>query len=1499
MDSVAAAVLVSSADGTLVDLNGAAAALLDVERAEALGTPLTEVRQRAGTWITETGDRIEPAESMVARLAFTGQRVESEVVGVLAADGPATTWLRISAEPLFSPSGVLENVVLTLVDITTLKETKDALERTAADLGELMATLPDTYVYVDASDVVGHITGARAPGHGVPRAFTRAGIGEPLWASLSEDAAGRLRQAAALARATGKPVTAEIASVTPAAILYDEVRHFPHDDGSLMLIVRDITENRRAAEALRQSEEKYRTLYLHTPVMLHSIDGEGRLLSVSDRWLERLGYTVEEVLGRHVTDFLTEESRRVALDESLPRFYATGTAEDHAEQMVAKDGSIVDIVLSATSERDGGGNVIRSLAVLVDVTEQLRTARRLAERDRTMQNLLANVPGMAYRCAVDDDWSMLLLGPGCKDLTGYDPDELLGGSATTYGSLIDPSERSLLSEQLDTALAEHRPWTLTYWITTKDGERKCVWERGRGVCLDDGSTEYIEGFVSDITELRRAEDALREREQMLSAVIASLPGAVYRGELRAPWRTTFLSEGFRSLLDRDPETIVAGEVPWTDFVHPDDLHMLSEDTERDLAAGSPTTQSEYRIVGDGGEPRWVLDRAMFVRDAGGEPVELIGMLFDVTDLHGALEARAESERRLRTIIDNIPGMVYRSQAVAPWSDELIAGGDVSVTGYSVEELTAPDFRWDQVMHPEDVPRLEEASRIGAETGRGQTEYRIRAKDGAERWLLDRFTFLKDEHGVPVAQEGILVDVTEQHRVEDELRSSRSVLELHARIATIFLTAAPDRMFTEALEVIRDAMDARWGFFGYLDADGALVAPSVDVEVWDACRVEGRPTRFPREEWSDNTWSRALRTRESQVLEGEGAVPEGHLPVARALVTPIVHGEESIGVLILAERDTAFDDADVRLMDDLAATIAPVLHEWRERMEQESAREEAERALRESEQRYRSLYDGSPVGVFVYDADLTFLDGNAAFEEILGGEASRYVGRHIPDVVTQTTFLAPLEESVQGRESIYEGPYTAAGGRGLWLTLKAAPRYDADGGIVGGTAVLVDRTKQRESEEQVRHLLLHDPLSGLANRSLLEDRVGQALKHAQRKRLSFSLAAFRVDRFDTVESSLGHTDIGLLLKELGRRLQQAGRAEDTVAYLGSGAFAALLPGAAGPAEATAAVAGLLTAVGEPVPVDHHELFLSVSLGVAIYPTDGSTTSELLRNADTAMRQASDAGGDRWQFFHPGLNEEQADRLALDAELHRALEGDQFFLEYQPLVDTATEEIIGVEGLVRWRHPERGVLQPLDFIPVAEDSGILPSIGEWVLREACMQGRAWHRQFGKPLRMAVNMSARQLHDEAFVDMVRRTLRATGFDAHALELEVTETAAMRDARHTAQILGALRTMGVRVALDDFGTGYSSLSHLVRLPISTVKIDRSFVRDLLTVPEHAAVAASVIALGHRLGLTVVAEGVETVGERGALRDEGCDAIQGFLYSRAVPAPECTELLRAGALHR
>ena len=553
MDAIAAAVLVCSADATIVDLNEAAARLLAVDRAAALGTSLTEVRGWPGTWVTESGEQIATGASDIARHAFSGRRVTEEVVGLRGdEDAAPRVWLRISAEPLVSPSGILENVVLTLVDITTLKETRDALEATAAELKELVRTLPDTYLYVDDADVVRRISGARHKGHGVPRALTADGVGETLWTSLPEDAAARMRKAAALTRATGKPVTAEIASVAPTTILYDEVRHVPRDDGSLLLIVRDVTDSRRAAEALRLSEEKYRTLYQRTPVMLHSIDAEGRLLSVSDRWLQRLGYSADEVLGRPSTQFLTEESQRYARQVVLPEFFATGACEDVPYQMVAQDGSVVDVLLSATSERDSSGSVIRSLAVLVDVTEQRRALRDLAESDRTLQTLLANVPGLAYRCANDPDWTMQVLSDGCAQVTGYAPQELLGASAPTYGDIILAEDRDRVWDDIQAALARRAPWTITYRILTKDGQTRWVWERGIGTFDEAGALLGLDGFVSDITDLRATEEALGEREQMLSGLVSSLPGAAYRSDLLPPWRTSFLSKGFEALAGRDP-----------------------------------------------------------------------------------------------------------------------------------------------------------------------------------------------------------------------------------------------------------------------------------------------------------------------------------------------------------------------------------------------------------------------------------------------------------------------------------------------------------------------------------------------------------------------------------------------------------------------------------------------------------------------------------------------------------------------------------------------------------------------------------------------------------------------------------------------------------------------------------------------------------------------------------------------------------------------------------
>jgi|GEM_PF-529493 len=1506
MDAVAVAVVVCDPSGVILDLNRAACNLLDLDRDEAVGASVFAATRWSAGILGESGDPVDLRDSPPAARAFAGEPVVDEVVSLVGADDGDTLCLRVSVEPLRSPAGALEKLVATLVDVSHLKATHEALRSTAAELRALVSTLPDTYLYLDADDTVVRVAGGTTTVGG-PRILANAQIGAHPWQDLTGDAAGRIRQAVALTRATGKPVTAEIATMTPTGVRYDEIRHLPQDEGAALLVVRDVTESKRATEALRRSEEKYRTLYTRTPVMLHSIDAESRLLSVSDRWLDRLGYTADEVLGRRSTEFLTEESQRFAREEVLPDFFAVGQCEDVPYQMLAKDGSVVDVLLSATAERDGAGRVLRSLAVLVDVTEQRRAERdrnlaaeRLAEGERAMRTLLGNIPGMAYRCRDDRDWTALVLNDGCVDLTGYSREELLGDAGISYASLIHPDDREVVWSAIHAALSDRSPWTLTYRLRTRNGDQKWVWERGVGVLDASGDLLHLEGFVTDITGLKEAEASLRDREEMLSGLVSSLPGAAYRSEIADPWRTTFMSEGCRELTGYGPDELVDGDVAWLQVVHPDDLQMVIADLHRDLAAGAPGSQSEHRIVTKNGDVRWLLDRGTFINDETGRPGEMVGLLMDVTDLHEAKEARDESERRLHSLLSNVPGWLYRSEPRPPWADEVIVGGDASLVGYTPEQLMDPEFSWEKIVHPEDGHLLEESAAESQESGRGEAEYRIRTADGRERWVWDRFALVRDAHGEPLAQEGLLLDVTDRHASEEALRRSRTELELHARIAKVFLTSPEDEMFADVLDVVREALDSRWGFFGYIDGDGFLVTPSMTRQVWEACDIPGKDLRFSLETHTDALWSRVLRTGRSEILERPGVVPEGHLPIDRALAVPILHHGATIGIYIVASREDAYEPRDLDLLESLAAYTAPVLRVWLDRHSEQRARREAEAALSESEHRYRTLVDALPVGVFGYDRDLRFTDCNPVFEAESGAAGGEYLGRSIREILTDRRPLSALEQAIAGGDGLYEGAYrSAADDRELWITLKTAPVYDVAGVVIGGTAVLVDRTEQKTAEDGVRHLLSHDAVTGFANRALLEDRTHQAIEHARRRRLAFGVATLRIDRFDTLASSLGHDTADALLAEIGHRLQRAGRAEDTLAHMGAGTYALLLPGVAGPTEAGAAVGKLVATVGDPIRIEPHELFITVSMGVAVYPADGATAEELLRNADAAMHHAADEGGDRWRFFHPAMNADRADRLALDTELHHALDDDQFFLVYQPVVDARTGSIISVEALLRWRHPQRGVVPPLDFIPMAEESGVLVPIGEWVLTEACRQGRAWQRRLGRPLRIAVNIGARQLHDESLVETVRNALRTTGFDAHSLELEITETAAMRDARHTARVLGALRAMSVRIALDDFGTGYSSLSHLVRLPISTVKIDRSFVRDLLSVPEHAAVAASVIALGHRLGLLVVAEGVETIGERSVLRDEGCDAIQGFLYSRPVTAAECEKLLETGAIER
>lgn len=438
----------------------------------------------------------------------------------------------------------------------------------------------------------------------------------------------------------------------------------------------------------------------------------------------------------------------------------------------------------------------------------------------------------------------------------------------------------------------------------------------------------------------------------------------------------------------------------------------------------------------------------------------------------------------------------------------------------------------------------------------------------------------------------------------------------------------------------------------------------------------------------------------------------------------------------------------------------------------------------------------------------------------------------------------------------------------------------------------------QTASSAENLLLHhayyDSLTGLPNRILFDYRLRQALARAKDQSAQVAILALDVDRLKNANHIYTHAMGDALLAYLGRRLRDCLGPRDLLARLGGGEFWMAF-NVREAQEAAHAARRILDSLREPVTLNGHELCITVSLGISLSPLDGEAPGTLLRNAEAALERAKNEGKNNFQFYTSAMNSNAIRQLTLENSLRRALKRQEFVLQYQPQVDLRTGCIVGAEALVRWEVPGYGLVPPAEFIPLAEETGLIVPMGEWVLRAACEQHRTWRQSGLPPLSVAVNLSARQFQDRDLVHTIGRVTQAVGIDPHYLELEITESYAMRNADYTMSILRELKEKGIRLSIDDFGTGYSSLSYLKQFPIDTLKIDRSFVKDLSTDPDDAAIASAIIVLAHNLRLEVVAEGVETLEQLAILRRQQCDRMQGYLFSRPVPPAEIEAMVRAG----
>jgi diguanylate cyclase (GGDEF)-like protein/PAS domain S-box-containing protein len=816
---------------------------------------------------------------------------------------------------------------------------------------------------------------------------------------------------------------------------------------------------------------------------------------------------------------------------------------------------------------------------------------------------------------------------------------------------------------------------------------------------------------------------------------------------------------------------------------------------------------------------------------------------DASVLRSAEQSLRESESRLRQLFERNLAGLYRFTLDGRMLD--CNPAFARIFGYESREEVLGVHAVDFYLSPED--RQESLRRLGESRSLANYEQRLRRRDGRVVWVLENESLVEGSEPGTQVIEGTLLDITERKRAEEEREASLSLVR-----ATLEATA-------DGLLVV--------------DRQGFIVTYNQRlVDMW----------RFP---------SGAIETRDHSVAMQAAAHeledPSTVLDKLEALdATPDSESHDVVRFL-----DGRVFERSSRPQRVGGVSVGRV---WSFRDVTETRR--TEEALRDSEKRYRTLFERNLAGVYRTTLDGRVLDCNDAFARIFGYSArEEVVGRPAGDFypspeaheatmgrLRERQLLANHEECLRRRD-----------GSLVWILENGHIIEGVDGapGMIEGT--IIDITDRKRAEEQVKHLAFHDALTGLPNRLLFQDRLNMAVLSAHRSGQRIAVLFLDLDRFKVINDSLGHSVGDELLRQVSARLGTSVREGDTVARLGGDEFTVLAAGIGGDDDSPTIGRKILSAIRLPFFIDGQELFITTSVGIAVYPTDGEDAEALVRNADTAMYRAKEQGRDNCQLYTPGMNSKALERLSLENRLRQAIHNEELILQYQPLIDLESGQIRGAEALVRWEHPELGLLPPGEFISLAEVSGLIVPIGEWVLRTACRQAREWHALGFPHLSIAVNLSARQFQQADLVDHVREALLLADLPAGSLDLEITESNAMQNAELSISTLWDLKNLGVRLSMDDFGTGYSSLNYLKRFPIDRIKIDQSFVRDVTSDPDDAAIAAAMIALAHSLQLTVVAEGVETESQLAFIREQQCDEMQGFLFSPPVPAERFEELLR------
>jgi diguanylate cyclase (GGDEF)-like protein/PAS domain S-box-containing protein len=1338
--------------------------------------------------------------------------------------------------------GGITGVLSSGLDITAQRQQTEALrlyERIVSDVPDYIAVVDRDYVYRMANKACIRFHGRwreESEGHSVAELF-----GSELFESTIKPKLDRCF--------AGEVVHYEgWFDIPGVGRRYQDVVYTPyieHDGtvGGAIVGARDTTDLYLAQVALRESEEHNRTILDTAADGILAVDEGGRMVYANRALCGLVGYGDEELRGQPVTLLMPERYRgrhEAAFGHYLHTGHPSVPWRDRAVVLRHRDGHEISVELSIAERCSEDHRLF--IGVIRDMTEHRRVEQALLESQERYRSLFEHMlHGYAY-CAMlfeegtPRDFVYLDVNPAFETLTGLK--DVVGKKVSEVIPGIREGNPELFEIYGRVALTGEPERFETYM------EALDIWF---SISVYSPAKEHFVAVFDNITERKKAEVALRDSEARYKALFHGNSDAIFlHGILPSgePDRFEKVNEAACRHLGYSEAELLN--------LSPKDIDAGGMDEQRLAAIRSLMTEGQAvfemeHVAKDG--RRIPLEINSRIIDIQGRPM-VLSMARDVTERRQSLQALKSHQEHIRMLLDSMAEGMYGVDTSG--SCTFVNQAFLKIMGYNREEDLLGRHIHEMIhhSHADSSPYPQEQCRAY----RAYVENRECHVDDEVFWRTDGTSFPVEYWSYPMRRNGEIVgsvvtfqDISDRRRAKEKLHAARQMLEN-------VIDTVPQYVFWKDRECRYLGCNTAFARSAGLSRSEDIVGMNDYDMVW---------RRFADLYRRDDMAVMETQTPKYNIIEPVHMANRGDRWLSTSKVPLRNSQSQVIGVL------GVYEDITERL--------------------------KSEEKLRQA----AKVFESTMEGVVITDPDGAIVAVNPAFTDITGymeaevlgkNPRIRKSGRH--DASFYQAMWASIHQTGSWRGEIWN---RRKNGEVYpeWLTINTVKNEAGD--TTNFVAVFTDISHMKRSEAELDFLAHHDPLTELPNRLLLGARLEHAIQRAQRENSILAVLFIDLDRFKTVNDSLGHPIGDQLLRIVAGMLTECVRNEDSVARLGGDEFVVVLEGLGDTGSASDVAEKILNTLAKPFELDGNTVFVGASIGISTYPEDGRDGMTLLKNADAAMYRSKEEGRNTFRYYSAELTRKARDRLTLETALRHGIEQQEFVLHFQPQVDVASGAVVGAEALVRWDHPQSGLISPLRFIPIAEETGLILPLGDWVLHAACEQLQHWLASGLPPITLAVNLSPRQFQQRDLLDRLRAVFEATGLPPHLLELEITESAIMEQGEKARSTLHALKSLGVKLAIDDFGTGYSSLAYLRRFPINVLKIDQSFMRDIPHDTSAMEIAATIIAMARNLHLRVLAEGVETEEQLAFLQSRGCDVYQGFLHSRPMPREEFERHLRSG----